>query len=83
MLLNVGNHEPKIYLRCFVRETENGLTQVLPELLEKRKQSQAVTLGARHARAFSSLKRCTRRERPMWGPEAIPSPSLPKKNASC
>lgn len=82
MLLDIRNHEPKIYLRCFVRETENGLTQVLPRLLEERK-SQAVTLGARHARALSSLKRCTRRERPMWGPEVIPSPSLPKKNASC
>lgn len=30
MLLDIRNHEPKIYLRCFVRETENGLTNSGP-----------------------------------------------------
>lgn len=36
-LLDIMNHEAKIYLRYFVRETENRLTQNLSELLGKEK----------------------------------------------
>lgn len=78
------NHEPKIDLSYFVRETEHGLTQNLPGLLEEeKKQSQAMIQGARHSQASSALKMWTKKERPTWSPEAIPNPSLPKKKASC